>query len=353
MTNAWLRAERLRSQLLDGRRRAPLDVVTRLGAVQAQNATASRWAIGVRASGATSADVEHLFESGVAVRSWTMRGTLHVVRADDLHWMLSLTSGRQRASAAREAVQRGISEADFDRAASSIAEHVAEHGPATRIEALEALERAGIDVGNERGYRFLRDAAFRGFVAWGPNRGKQPQLVALRTDPGIDRDEALGRFITRYVIGHGPATVRDFAWWSGLTLTDARRAREVAAADVEGVDLDGAEYLVAPGRAEADIRSRASGVHLAPAWDEYVLGYGDRAPVLPPVHALKVSPTGNGVFLPVIVANGRVAGTWRHVVERGVLTAATEPFEALTASQLRGFEKATVGFGRFLGTTAS
>ncbi|MHA7986715.1 winged helix DNA-binding domain-containing protein [Rathayibacter sp. CAU 1779] len=348
LTNAWLRAERLHAQDLDGRRRSPLDVVTRLGAVQAQNATAARWAIGVRTSGSSSAEVEQLFETGDAVRSWTMRGTLHVVRADDLAWMLSLTSARQRASAAREAVQRGITEADFERAASAVADHVAEHGPATRAEAVEALEQAGIDVGNERGYRFLRDAAFRGLVAWGPNRGKQPQLVAVRSDPDIDRDEALARFIIRYVNGHGPATVRDFAWWSGLTLTDARRARDAAGAHLEGVHVDECEYLVASDRADAGSRSRPSGVHAVPAWDEYVLGYGDRSPVLPPKHALRVSPTGNGVFLPVIVSAGRVVGTWSHAVRQGVLEATPHPFDDLSSAALQGFDRSIARFSHFL-----
>jgi hypothetical protein len=349
---SWLRSQRLRSQLLDGRGGSALDVVRRLGAVQAQNATAARWAVGVRATDAGETDVEHLFVAGDVVRSWTMRGTLHIVAAEDLGWMLSLTSARQRSNVAREASLRGITDADFERASELIAADVAENGPRTRAETLPALERAGIEVGNERGYRLIRDAALRGLVAWGPLRGKQPQLVTVPQEHGIERDEALARFLTRYLAGHAPATVRDFAWWSGLTLTDARRALEVAGHDVEVVGAD--HWLALPGNLHEEPptsgkSSTSDIVQATPAWDEYVLGYRDRSPVLDPAFALRVSPTGNGVFLPTIVSSGRVVGTWRQSLEGRRLVAEAEPFTRLTASERRGFDASIDRLARFLG----
>jgi hypothetical protein len=356
---AWLRAQRLRSQLLDGIEASALEVVSTLGAVQAQNALAGRWAIGVRAAGATDADIERLYADGAIVRSWTMRGTLHIVAAEDLGWMLSVTAARQRAAAAREAVVRGITEADFARASELIAQEVDESGPLTRAEALAALQRSGVDVGNERGYRFIRDAALRGVVAWGPSRGKQQQLVAV---PAVgaaasetDRDEALARFLIRYVAGHSPVTVSDFAWWSGLTLTDARRALVVAGRRTESLGEEG--WLV-PAEGESLVQGSPSGetsaagpVQATPAWDEYVLGYRERSPVLDLAFAGRVSPTGNGVFLPTIISSGRVVGTWRHSTQRSRLIVQTDPFTSLTASERRGFDASVDRMARFLGVS--
>ncbi|MGA0566155.1 winged helix DNA-binding domain-containing protein [Rathayibacter sp. KR2-224] len=345
---AWLRAGRLRSQVLDGRAASPLEVVTRLGAVQAQNATAARWAIGVRSRGAAQADIDRLFDSGELLRSWTMRGTLHIVASEDLGWMLSLTSARQRASAAREARVRGIEERDFEKSVEVIADDVAENGPRTRAEALAALERAGLDVGSERGYRFIRDAAFRGAVAWGPMRGKQPQLVPVPKSAEYERDEVLARYLTRYVEGHGPVRLRDFAWWSGLTITDARRALDSAGPAIETVGDDDEPWLMAAGWQADEKGDARPGVEAVAAWDEYVLGYADRSPVLDPEFAPRVSPTGNGIFLPTIVSDGRIAGTWRQSVENGHLVAEPEPFTRLTASERRGFEASIARLSGFL-----
>jgi hypothetical protein len=357
-TTAWLRGERLRSQSLDGAAASPLDVVRSLGAVQAQNAGAARWAIGARAPGSTAADIEEQFSAGRLVRSWTMRGTLHVVDSADLGWMLALTAERQRTAVAREMRLLGLDQAETDRACDVIAGAVAEYGPRTRAEIVDALESTGIDSTGERTYRYIREAALRGMVAWGPVRGKQPQLVPVPPLGDIDRDQALARFLLRYVRGHAPVTVHDFAWWSGLTVTDARRALDVAGPAIERVARDPvaeapsrkrAEWLVLPGRGPSEAVSPAVGVHALPAWDEYVIGYGDRAPVLDPEFVARVTMSRNGVFLPTIVAGGHVVGTWRQSVERGSLLVEPEPFTRLTASARRGFEASAHRLARFQG----
>lgn len=348
LSDAQIRARRVRSQLLSGGAASPLDVVRRLGAVQSQNRPASLAAIGVRSPGSTVADVERLFEDGSLVRSWTMRGTLHIVAAEDLGWMLGLTAARMRAAIARESRLRGITESDYENAAPLIAQHVNAHGPATRAEVLDTLEHAGVDVGSERGYRYLRDAALRGLVVWGPMRGRQPLLVPAPPGPSLERDEALARFIVAYLAGHGPATLRDFAWWSGLSLTDARRALEVAGQHVESLGPDDEPMLVVGGEASTPAPADRR-VRVVPAWDEYVLGYGDRAHALPAAFAGRVSPSGNGVFLPTILSRGAVVGTWTSSVSRSGLAAAVEPFERLTATQLRGFRSSVARYARFLG----
>jgi len=348
-----LRVQRTRSQLLAGRRLSPIEVVTTMGAIQAQNRGAALSAIGVRSPGSTIDEVEAAFDSGAIVRSWTMRGTLHVVPADDLGWMLSLTADRMRTAIARETRQLGISESDYDRGAEVIAQHVAEHGPATRSDAVAALDRAGIGGEGERAYRYIRGAALRRLVAWGPMRARQPLLVAAPGGPELERDDALARFITAYLRGHGPATVRDFAWWAGLTLTDARTARAAAGAALETFGSDDDAMLIAADAPGADSGATSSGgdrpgVRVVPAWDEYVLGYRDRGRVLPDRFAPRVSPSGNGVFLPTILSEGSVVGTWAQSIDRAGLHAEADPFERLSASERRGFENAVAELAHFL-----
>ena len=349
-----LRAQRTRSQLLAGQPASPIEVVVTMGAIQAQNRAAALSAIGVRSPGSTIDDLEAAFDSGAIVRSWTMRGTLHIVPAEDLGWMLSLTADRTRTAIARESRQLGISESEYDRGADVIAQHVAEHGPATRSDAVATLDRAGVGGGGESAYRYIRGAALRRLVAWGPMRGRQPLLVAAPVGPELERDEALARFITTYLRGHGPATVRDFAWWSGLTLTDARTARAAAGAALQTFGSDDDAMLItadAPPAAAAETPSGGQriGVRVVPAWDEYVLGYRDRGHVLPDRFAPRVSPSGNGVFLPAILSEGRVVGTWTQSIDKTGLHAAADPFERLTAAERRGFEKAVAELARFLG----
>lgn len=355
LTSATLRASRLRHHGLTASRassRTPIETLRRLAAVQAQNLAAARWAIGVRSAGSTAPGVDAMFADGSAARSWTMRGTLHLVAVDDLHWMLQLTAARQRASAVREVQARGMTEHDFRRSEEHLVDAIAERGPITRAEALDLLAAAGIEVGGERGYRLIRDAAWRGRVAWGALRGAQQQLVLLPATEPVDRDEALGRFLLRYLTGHAPASLRDFAWWSGLTLGDARRARAVVGTSVMAVAAESdADELLMPADEEL-AGARPSGVHALPAWDEYVLGYRDRSPVLPVQHATRISPTANGVFLPTIVSAGRIVGTWRQASVTGStrrFETTVEPFVALSESEAGRFAASAERYARFLG----
>lgn len=353
-TEIDLRRRRLRSQLLAPQAGTALDVVQRLGALQAQNRASALLAIGVRARDSTIGDVERLFDDGLALRSWTMRGTLHVVATPDLPWMLGLTAARQRAVVAHEARRRGIEGSDFDRAAEIIHRRVVDGGPATRAEAVDALVAAGIDVGDEQAYRYIRDAALRGLVAWGPMRGRQPLLVTVSPAADLDRDEALGRFITTYLAGHGPATVRDFAWWSGLTLTDARRALLVAGSEIERWnDHDDEPLLITASSTDDTTDDDRRTLRSVPAWDEYVLGYRERSHVLAPEFAPRVSPSGNGVFLPTILSDGAVAGTWSYTLSRAELAVASEPFTGLTASEQRRFASSATQVARFFGLSVA
>jgi hypothetical protein len=168
----------------------------------------------------------------------------------------------------------------------------------------------------------------------------------VREPRALEPEEALREFALRYALGHGPVTARDFAWWSSLTLTDARAGLAAAADELETLQHDGQTYYLRPG-----LEPAPRAVHLLPGFDEFILGYTDRTAQLAPEHWLTIVPGGNGMFLPTMVVQGRVVGTWRREkVSARRVTVGLHPFGGLSASARRGAEKRLARYAEFLGT---
>lgn len=317
-------------------------VVRSLLALQAQDFAGALWSIGLR-SGASRAVVTAAHESGAFVRSWPMRGTLHLIAADDLPWMLELTAARAMASAAGRHRQLGLEPADFARA-ERIALGLLDGATATRAELLAAFEADGLSTAGQRGAHLLVRLAQQGVVVLtGQDRWARLDAV-VPSPPRRDRDEALRELALRYLRGHGPATVADLAWWAGLTLADARAGVADARSDLDALELDGTTFLMRPG-----LEPARPAVHLLPGFDENLLGYADRSAPLAGAPLDMVAPGSNGLFLATIVANGEVVGTWRREEKARGVTVSPAPFRELTAAQQAGVAKAAARYARYLG----
>jgi hypothetical protein len=309
-----------------------LDVARRLGAAQAQDLPGVIASLALRTDGRSRQAVTAAFDAGEIVRTWPMRGTLHVVPAEDARWMVALGSPRPMAAAAKRRSQLGLDDADL-RTAQDVALATV---PATREELFAAWEAAGLAPAKGRGYHLLVDLAHRGVLCFGPTRAGDPVIVAVEDwipTPGTpDPDEAMAHWALSYFRGHGPATVADFARWTGVPMAAVRAAVAAARPSLATMTVEGTEYLLDPETPDrlaalgeqADEPGHAGAVHLLPGFDEFVLGYADRSAVLDPAHAEKIVPGSNGMFRPTVVDAGRVVGTWR--VERARF--AVEPFEA-------------------------
>lgn len=348
---------RLHSQgLTDRGARAPRDAVRRLLALQAQDFAAALWAVGVRVDGATAASVTRALDEGQIVRSWPLRGTLHFVAAEDLGWMLKLGTPRVLQSQAARHRDLELDEAVF-RASRDLAERLlAGGGRATRDELMAALEAAGISAAGQRGYHIIVHLAMTGTVCWGPASGTQQALVLveewIRTPRTLDRDEALGELVARYLGGRGPATLHDFVGWSKLTVADAKIGLAVAATALVELSHDGVTYWMTRERLDASASADpdvAGAVLALPGFDEYLLGYGDRDLVLPREHAAKVVPGGNGIFFSLITVDGKIVGTWRRAVKKGEVVVTPAPFIRMSARALKRFEAAVSAYAAFLG----
>jgi hypothetical protein len=284
-------------------------------AVQSQDLLAGRWALGVRTRGATSLSrVDAAFARGDLVRAWTMRGTLHIVPARDLAWMLSVTADRQRQQAAGRHRDLGVDERMLA-AASRALRPALRDGGCTRVEAFALLESAGIDPRGQRGIHLLFALTIAGEICQGPiepvARGIAREQRFMLVEEWIRESDApvdpLAELFVRYIDGHGPAGVADFAGWSGLTLGSAREAAERAGDRVSEVEDGLFAAVVVPRRSP-----KAAGAFALPTFDEYYISYADRTTVCAPEHLTAVGPGKNGMVRPTLIARGRVIGTWAH-----------------------------------------
>jgi hypothetical protein len=286
--------------------------VQRVLALQAQDYAASLQAVASRVSGLTASGVGEVLAAGELVRTWPMRGTLHMIRPADLAWLLPLTRDRVHRSAAGRHRQLGLVSDDFARAAEAARARL-DGVQATRAELLAAIQDGGVTTEGQRGAHLL-GALSRDAVVVQTTKDVYVAFESVVPASRIGRDEALGRLAVRYVTGHGPVTDRDLAWWAGLTLTEARKGLASVRDELEVVELGGRTYFTPPG-----LEPAAGGVWLLPMFDEYLIGYADRSAQLGGEPLERVVPGRNGMFLPVVVIDGVVVGTWgRRVVKAGV-----------------------------------
>ena len=325
----------------------PLDVARWMLAVQAQDLPGARWSLGLRLPGSTDAEVDGALATGAIVRSWPMRGTLHIVAPEDLGWMLDIAAVRQATWAAKRRTDLEITDEQLVRAGDLAVELMAGGRAVRRDALLGAWEGAGIPTTGQRGYHLLWNLAHHKLVVFGPPDAKQPTFAlfeewVVRHRP-LTRDESLAEFATRYFRSHGPATDRDLAWWASITLGDARRGI-AAATGLEARQFDGVTHYLAEG-----LEPAPSAAHPLPGFDEYMLGYQDRSAALPAEFAQRIAPGSNGIFLPTVVVDGAVVGTWRRTESAKKLVIDLSEFTSMTKKGHAGFERAIRGYGRFIG----
>ena len=343
---------RLVSQRLAGEQCAtPAEVVRWMGALQAQAYGQVLWAIGLRTHAATLADVERALAERHIILTWPFRGTLHAVPAADVRWMLKVSAQRTLRAAQSRREQLALDEATIERCAALFSHAMAGAKRLTRPALMALLNDAGIATAGQRGYHILWHLAQTGLICLGPLEGTQQTFVLLEewapAAHDLSRDEALVELARRYFTSHGPATLHDFARWTGLTIADARSGIGGAIHSLSAYTADGAEYWMGTDVARWTTPA-ATQVDLLPGFDEYVLGYKERADVLDPAHASKVVPGNNGIFLPTIVVGGKVVGTWSRTRRKNGLSLTVHPFAPLATPQ-ECIAAAAQRYGDFIG----
>ncbi len=321
-----------------------------LGAIQAQDYLSALWAIGLRLPNSTQATVERAIVQKKIVRTWPIRGTLHFVSSADVRWMLGLLAKRAIPDYQK---RRGLDEALLEKGRKALVAAFKGHGQLTRDEIGRAFSDAGIPALDKRDIQrqIIRRTAREGLICFGAHRGKQPTFAFLDDwvlkDSTLKREEALAEMAKRYFMGHGPATLKDFVWWSGLKVSDARIGVGMASSQLAQETVDGKTYWMPDHIKEPHDTSPTA--YLLPSFDEYLIGYKDRGAMLDALHAQKVVPGNNGMFLPVVLVDGQVVGTWKRTFDRDRVDVKVKPFGRISAERMDAVAVAAERYGMFLG----
>ena len=322
-------------------------------AVQAQDYPNSKWALALRACELlTDAAVERAYDAGEILRTHVLRPTWHFVAPEDLRWLLQLTGSRVKRVMASYNPALGLTPAVLRRSNQVIAKALAGHRHLTRTELRVELERARLKAdGSQRLSRMVMEAEVDGIICSGPMRGKQFTYALLDErapirGPQYDRDEALGELARRYFVTRSPATAHDLAWWSGLTIGDARRAIAVAGTLREW-SLDGRVYWIDESKG-TPARPKAT-AHLLPNYDEYFIGYRDRSAIGTRISNIAAVTGGNALIAHVAFIDGLLVGGWRRRVDGDTTIIDIRPLAPLTSAERRRLEREGKRFGAFLG----
>ena len=331
--------------------RSPEQTVRAHLAMQAQDYAPAKWSIGQRSSGVSDEDVDRAVADGAIVRTHVLRPTWHFVAADDLRWLMALSGPRVQQGNTRRYGELGLDARTRARCERVIAKALANGARLTRTELADVLAGARIDPAGQRMPYILSHCELEGVIGSGGLAGKQQTYTLLEggripDGPKLDRDRALVELVRRYLSSHGPATVKDLSWWSGMTMKDLRGALSSLGDEVGAVQLDGLELWSL--RGDPDGTSPARGVHLLQTYDEIVVGYTESRFHGDPANeraraAWRDRNFPSGVFL----LNGRVGGHWRRQAEAKRITVEVVLYEEAKRGHRSAIEKAVAQLGAF------
>jgi hypothetical protein len=317
--------------------KTPGELVAWFGAVQAQDYLNSKWAIGLRLKNSDEADIEQAIADKTIVRTWPMRGTLHYVSPENVRWMLELLTPRVIARAANIYKLAGLDKKIFLKSKKLIAKILEGGRLLTRNEIYRELEKGGISTASQRGLHILGKLAQESLICLGPRKGKQPTFTLLDEwlppTKKLNRDEAIAKLTKSYFKSHGPATVQDFAWWSGLTATDIKQGLEMVKSELNGELIDGQTYWI--GNRKPEIKNKPATAYLLPNFDEYLVSYKDRRLTVEGINANQLKAPGNYFFNPSIIIDGKVAGSWKRELLKDNVIIQIKPLNSVSERHKR------------------
>ncbi len=339
----------INQQIVESKFKTAKEVVGWMGALQAQDFNMVKWAVGVRLPNSTNKLIETAIDHGQIIRTHLLRPTWHLVSADDIHWMLDLTAPHIKASMRFRDHDLELTDAVF-RKSNAIFEKSLQGGvQLSREELIVELEKANIVIDSSRAYHLLMHAELDGVICSGEIRNDK-QTYALLSDRApriktLSRDEALSQLALTYFTSHAPATLQDFVWWSGLSVTESKHALEMVKSKFVSEIIGKQTYWFTD--SFSTFLSENHSAYLLPAFDEFLISYKDRTASLPSDNHNK-AVFSNGIFKPIIVMNSRVIGIWRRIIKRDKIIIVVEPFQLLNKSTKNLIGEAAVPFENFM-----
>ncbi|CAN5610944.1 winged helix DNA-binding domain-containing protein [soil metagenome] len=345
---------RMHTQHLAGARLArPEDVVGWFGASQAQEYGPAKWALGQRTDAVSETDVEKGLADGTILRTHVLRPTWHFVLPTDIKWMLDLTGPRVLVQTASYYRRVGLDEATLEKSNKTIERALRGGNHLTRKELKAALERSGIDVEGFRPSFIMMNAELRGLVCSGARSGRQHAYALLEerapSTRRLDPDESLAELTLRYFRSHGPATIKDLAWWSSLKVADIKRGLEMVRPQLVEEEIDGVSYWCSPPPSgpEPDFPN----ICLLQPFDEYAVAYRDSRGIIDASGLARAHHDGD-LLGDAVVLDSQVVGTWKHTIKRDELLIEVELYAPLDDARTRALNASASRYAGFMGLPA-
>lgn len=348
MNSTDIRNLRLQNQkLINPSFKDAASVVGWLGAVQAQDFPGAKWAIGLRIKNGLEADIEEAFNQGKLLRTHVMRPTWHFVLPEDIRWMVELTAPRVKKLLASYDRRLELDEKLVIRCTKIFAKALQGGKNLTRSELANELAKNKIVARTQRLAHILAYAELDAILCSGPRRGKQFTYALLdERAPNtrqLNRDEALAKLAQKYFTSHGPAQIKDFSWWSGVSIKDSTEAVAIIKSKlVQEIVNDKTYWMLANSGAEP-LRTNA---FLLSIYDEYTIAYRDRSDLSSEGYFEKLIRMGNALTA-VIVIDGEIAGTWKRKMNKGKAEVSTNLFRKLNKAEQNALKKAEATYLEF------
>jgi hypothetical protein len=340
----------INQQIAGSKFRTAKEVVGWMGAMQAQDYAMAIWAVGLRVPGSTEKTIDQAINKGEIIRTHVLRPTWHFVSPDDIYWMLSLTAPRIRSAMRSRDKQLELDRVVYSKSNNILEKALAGDNHLTREEIAGLLNAAGINTSENRLSHILMQAELEEIICSGKSKNNKLTyaLLAERVPQKniLSRDESLAKLANTYFSSHGPATLKDFAWWSGLSASDSRQALEMVKLNFVSEAIGGEIYWFTNSFSVPEIDSNS--IYMLPAFDEFIISYRDRtAALIIENHSAAVS--NNGIFRPVIVMNGMVTGIWKRTSIKKRIILETDFFQPPEILSREMIADAFIPYIRFIG----
>jgi hypothetical protein len=327
----------------------PEDMVRTMTAVQAQDFLGSLWGIGFRVRNARESDIEQAIADKSIIRTWLLRGTLHFVSTEDIRWILDLIAPKLIASNANILKRKlNLDNRVFERSKEVIVHALEGDRQLLRNELYNVLESANISTSDLRGLHILHRLALEGIICFGPRSGRQHTFVLLDEwipkTKKMDRDESLGELILRYFTSHGPATIQDFRWWSGLTEPDTQIGLDIIKSQLVSEDINNNTYWF---NQKPNINDNSKVSQLLPSFDEYIVGYKDRNILINKILDKRMR-INDYIFNPTIIFDGEIIGTWKRTFKQGKVIISLNPFILMDKEKTDAIKESAKDYANFI-----
>jgi hypothetical protein len=327
----------------------PKELVHWMGAMQAQDYNMVKWAVGIRLPGSTNKTIESAIDKGEIIRTHLMRPTWHLIAAEDIYWMLELTAPQILSSSRSRHKELELTDGVIKKSNALIEKALTKEENLTREEMVTEFKKAKISTGDNRAAHLLMLAELTGLICSGATKGnKQTYALLAKRVPekkSMTRKEALTLLAKKYFFSHAPATLKDFVWWSGLPVADAKYGLESNKSLLISETTRTETYWFPASFSIPE--SIKESVHLLPAYDEFIISYKNRDAVLDGTDHKK-AVSNNGIFRPVILINGKASGIWKRTINKDSVIIETEFFRSHTKKEISTIEKASGTYGNFL-----